>query len=89
MKFKQTMYVTAHWKEVNLSSVDMSDYADYETLGAVEVEADFDMPSDIEIRDLKIASLKKERTKIEADNQVKIDRINDEIQSLMALEVSA
>ena len=63
---------------------------DYFTvLATKEIEVEFDMPTDIEIRDKKIADLKAQRTKIEADNQVKVEQINEAIQSLMALEVSA
>ena len=61
----------------------------YTILSTKVVEVDFDMPSDIEIRDKKIASLKAQRTKIQADAQVKSEQINEAIQSLMALDVSA
>jgi len=72
-----------------ISYVPRNDDDFYTVLATKEIEVEFDMPSDIEIRDKKIASLKAQRTKIEADNQVKVEQINEAIQSLMALEVSA
>jgi len=56
-------------------------------LGKVEVEVDFDMPSQKEINGNKIAALRDKLKKERADFQVKKERIEDEIQSLMALEV--
>ena len=72
-----------------ISCVPSSDDHFYTVLATKEIEIDFDMPTDLEIRDIKIADLKKTRTQIEADTQIEVERINDEIQSLMALEVSA
>jgi len=90
MIIKQKMWVIeSPYSGIYLSGSDMADVKGYANLGSVEVKVDFDMPSDIEIRDIKIADLKAQRTKIEADAQVRVGQIQDEIQSLMALEVSA
>ena len=90
MIIKQKMWVIeSPYSGIYLAGSDMADVTGYANLGTVEVKVEFDMPSDIEIRDKKIASLKAQRTKIEADNQVKVEQINEAIQSLMALEVSA
>ena len=58
----------------------------YTILGTKVIEFEFDMPPDVEIRDKKIANLKKARTKAVADFQSEVDGIDDEIKSLMALE---
>jgi len=72
-----------------ISHVPNNDDGFYTIIATKKIEVEFDIPTDIEIRDMKIASLKKTRTKIEADNQIKVEQINEAIQSLMALEVSA
>jgi len=58
----------------------------YTILAIKEIEVEFDTPSEIEIRDMKVAKLKKERTKVIADSQLEVERIDSDIQSLMALE---
>jgi len=70
-----------------LSHVPDNDDGYYTILATKKIEVDFDMPSDIETRDKKIAVLKAQRTKIQADAQVKSVQIDESIQSLMALEV--
>ena len=55
-------------------------------LGNVEVYVDFDMPSDVDIRDTKIAKFREDITKHKADCQMIVDNIEDRIQQLMALE---
>jgi len=60
---------------------------DYWTvLDRVDVEVEFDMPSNVEIRERRIDALKAEANKFTADAQVKVEHINDEIQKLYALE---
>ena len=90
MIIKQKLHVIeSPYSGIHLSDVEMDDVSGYVSLGNVDIEVDFDMPNDLEIRDMKIAGLKAQRTTIEADAQVKVEQINGAIQSLMALEVSA
>jgi len=60
----------------------------YTILAVKEIEVEFDMPLEVEVRDSKIAALKMEREEIIADSQLEVERIDSDIQSLMALEVS-
>ena len=57
-------------------------------LDTQDIEIEFDMPSEIELRGKKIANLENARTKTVADCQLEIERIDSDIQSLMALEAS-
>jgi len=89
---KQKVYIATtkyNYKPCILSFVPSNDDGYYTILATKEIEVEFDMPSDIEIRDKKIATLKAQRTKIQSDAQVQVEHINEAIQSLMALEVSA
>ena len=58
----------------------------YTVLAVKEIEIEFDMPSEIELRDKKVTALKNARTKVIADSQLEVERIDSEVQSLMALE---
>jgi len=60
----------------------------YTILAVKEIEVEFDMPPDVETRDKKIAILENARTRVIAKSQLKVEKIDDEIQSLMALEAS-
>jgi len=71
-----------------ISYVPRNDDDFYTVLATKKIEVEFDMPSDIEIRDKKIANLKAQRTKIEADAQLQVEQIDEAIQSLMALEAA-
>ena len=71
-----------------ISNVQNNDDEFYTIIDTKKIEVEFDNTPDIEIRDMKIATLKKARTKIEADNKVKVEQINEAIQSLMALEAA-
>ena len=85
MIIKRKMYVTEVWDEIELYPVKLTGDM-YTILGTVEVEVEFDMPSGIEIRDMKIDNLKKRITKTKADAQVEVEGLENEIQVLMALE---
>jgi len=89
MKIKQKMAVaiTKYSDDPVLvsPSIESDDY--WTVLGEVEIEADFDMPRQAGINVLRVIGLRKELTKVKADFQVKKERIEEEIQSLMALEV--
>jgi len=87
MIIKQKIYVIdSPFSGVHLSDTEMLSVTGYVKLGEVDIEVDFDMPTGLEIRDMKIATLKEQRTKIEADTQVQVEQIDEAIQSLMALE---
>jgi len=86
MKIKQKMYIVKWFdREPAMQSYATKDEKYCVALGEVEVEAEFDMPSDIEIRDIKVASLKSESEKVKADAQVRLEKIEEDIQSLMAI----
>jgi len=88
MKIKQpvAIVVTKYDDEPFITGNVVTDDDYWTVLDRVEVEVEFDMPSNAEIRDKKIDALKAEANKITADAQVKVEHINDEIQKLYALE---
>ena len=88
IKQEVSLAITKYNNEPSIiSHVPDDDY--FTVLATKEIEVEFDMPTDIEIRDMKIAKLKKQRKNLQADTQVQVEQINVAIQSLMALEVSA
>jgi len=93
MKFKNTLYIhhVANGCDHEVSTVDRSDYdwcSDI-CIGSVEVEFEFEVPSDIEIRNAQISAIEKVITKTQADAQVKVEGLLDEIQKLMAIGVDS
>jgi len=88
MKIKHTFYV--HRNDCNgnllLFNGDMAD--DYFTyLGTVDIEGDFNMPSEKEIKRRKIDSLTTKMKEVRANAQLKVEVLEEKIQKLMALEV--
>jgi len=92
MKVKQKLFIhIGGHKELSVDVIDKTkyDWCDDVCVGSVDVEFEFEMPSDIEIRDSKIATIKAAITKTQADAQVKVEGLLDEIQKLMAIGVDA
>jgi len=85
MLIKQKLYVVENLNCDGKPGLSWCQLTGSTTLGEVEVEVDFDMPSDIEVRDLKVSSLQSDLRKVRADSLVKVQRIEDAIQRLMAI----
>jgi len=77
-KYTDTPFLLAHEPAAD------DDY--YNILERQEIEIEFDMPSDIELRNMKIDKLKAKKVRVQADAEISVEKINTEIQSLMALE---
>ena len=88
MNIKQKMYVIECGDNVELISYKPTT-SSLAVLCEVEVEVDFNMPSDIQIRDKRIASIKNEIEQVRASAEITTERLLGDIQRLMALEVNA
>lgn len=90
MKIKTTLYVlmSKYNEKPYLCTADLSngEYGDDTLLDTTEVEVDFEMPSNIEIRDMKIAGINKQINGVKADTEITLERLLGEIQMLMAIE---
>lgn len=84
MKIKQTMYVDKGWND----EIRLQGYKGTcdKCLGEVTVEVNFDMPSDIEIRDMSADAINYQIEKVKADTEVTLERLRGEISKLMAIE---
>ena len=89
---KQTMYVHASKKydgtdefDIDMKICDMTEYG-YILIGTVEVSADFDIPDDFNFTQAEIDSLKTQKSKIQAEAQIKITQIEEQIQRLQCIE---
>lgn len=89
---KQTMYVHASKKyngtnefDIDMKVCDMTEYG-YILIGTVEVSADFDLPDDFNFTQAEIDSLKTQKSKIQAEAQMKITQIDEQIQRLQCIE---
>lgn len=86
---KHTIYLTA--KKIGgkysygIEMVDMSEYG-YITVETKEIEVSMDVPEGYDPVNGHIDALRDEKQKIGAEAQVKINNIEDQIQSLLAIE---
>jgi len=88
MKIKQRMHVVKWFSDEPSLQGHKSSTPSCVELGEIDIEFDFDMPSDLEIRDKKIAALKSGIKKERADSDMRVEYMEHEIQKLYALELS-
>lgn len=70
---------------VNMHTCDMSEYG-YIHIEKIQVTAEYDLPDDFNFTQAEIDSLIKQKQKIQAEAQVQITRIDEQIQSLQCIE---
>jgi len=88
MKIKETMYVHKSTFSDRLLLLFQENPDKYYTyLGTVEMEGEFDMPSEATIKQKKIGVLRAEIEHTRAKAQLEVERLEEKIQKLMALEV--
>lgn len=87
MKIKETMYVhkAKYRTEPVIQLTDMSEYG-YVLLGTVDIEFEFEMPSEAEQVKKEIEMLTAEKNRILAEAHMKTQNIQDQINSLLCLE---
>ena len=64
---------------------DMSEYGDV-LVATQEIEFSIDIPEDFNPNNARVDSLKAEKQKIAGDAQIKMNNIEEQIQSLLAIE---
>ena len=72
-------------REVAFINLDMTDHG-YTKIGTATIE--FDLIDRNEMIDNKVAALQAELQTVKADAQVKVQKLEDQLQSLLAIEVS-
>jgi hypothetical protein len=71
--------------EYSTSTTDMSDYG-YIPITTKDIEVSIDIPEDFDPVNGHIDSLKAEKQKIAAEAQLKMNNLEEQIQSLLAIE---
>ena len=69
---------------LNIYYSDMSEYGDI-LIATKEVELSFDVPEDYDVVQLEIDQLTKAKKVIQAENHLKVQNIEDQIQRLLAI----
>jgi len=89
MKFKETvaLVITQYDDEPQfLGYIPSADNDYYIVVDTKEIEVEFDDPTPIDIKHAKLNALNSEKQRIRATAQHNIERVDDKIQALMALE---
>lgn len=95
MKFTQKLYVHACRDEMMRDGridykVSVFDHSDDKWWGPVvhtkDVEFEFDAPSESDVRNGMIRALKVERQSVLADAQIKVNKLDQKISKLLAIE---